>query len=332
MVKGSEEYCPACYGYWSEVQVPATSSGGWNWDRWNSDPPRKPKKKDKKPSRSEKARQRDGGAEGSAVFDLPNFPPPFKSQGQSPFTIPTTYAGANAASSPWQSGDRPQDQPGPSNTELVQAIMKAFPNQSQMPEELREVMGKTNAAVGRQLTSEMHKAAAMMGKARKTIQQVQESQRAHRLKWMQHVAESIDSWKAQLTAFETQQAQYRASIQQAESDIAAARDTIQKLNQEAAGNFHMPKEVDDMLRFGEESSTLDPGDGHLRVKLQAILQSCLEVSGEKIPEKPAEDDLQEKVAQPAPKRHRSTSPDNGNGEKSQPVVAQADAVMQQTPS
>lgn len=338
MVKGTMEFCPACFSHWTSVQVPPSgpADGGWTWQRWQDERPdqpsrrredrsntlsQRPKKdkpfkkgKGKGDKNSSKKGDGDAGSSGKGLPDLPSFPPPFANQGFTPFSAASVYASGNAASSPWMQGPAPSKPVESSNmdSELLVAIRKAYPDQSSMPDDIKEVVMKTNAQVGRQLTSEMHRAAAALGKARKALSQVQESQRAHRVRWSQHVAESIDSWKAQLTAFQCQQQNFQAQALQAQKDIQAARTTIQTLNQQAAGAVQVPQEVSELLEVTEPKDFQDPKDVQLRAKMQEILQSCVNFTVEStVPlpaaETPMEDDTSIEKGKDH-KRHRSASP------------------------
>lgn len=339
MVKGRESYCPACYGHWSVVQT--TESGGWNWDKWQSasQQPKNPKvPKPRRPSRSQSAHAgKESNAQGSGegLPEIPGFPPAFKQTGPSPFSLPaTSYSGANAAFSPWNVQERPPERPSEAagvNSELLTALRKAFPKQEDMPEELREVMNRTHANVGKQLTVELHRAAAMLGKARKSWAQIQESQRVHKARWMQHVAESIDSWRAQIQAYKVQQDNYQTSLSQAQKEIEAARATIQRLNQEAAGALCMPKEVSDMM---EASPSIQPPDQN-DLKMRAMMQAQLQEAFEAMTDAPSQQDSMlddRKTAQPQSKRHRSASPSaSQDREQTEPAppVPQPEAVAPQ---
>lgn len=334
MVKGIDEFCPMCYGHWATVQEQAgQGGGGWNWDRWNAqqtrapNPPKPPKPKRPSRSQSEKQKGKDAskgtGAEG---LELPAFPQPFQNLGPSPFGgASSSYAGANVASSPWMPADRPET--SMANAELLSAIRKAFPKQEDMPDHLREVMNRTSASVGRHLTTELHRAAATLGKARKTMTQVIEAQRVHKARWMQHVSESIDSWRAQLQAFKAQQTQFQASLSQAQKDVESARATIQRLNQEAAGTLAMPQEVSDLLETTPTCLPPNPEEAKLRAQMQEQLQAAFEVLGE-VPQG-AEGVLGDTTVPPANKRHRSSSPDReapGNGQEEVPAPVATTAV------
>eukprot|EP00438_Fugacium_kawagutii_P016535 Skav227296 [mRNA] locus=scaffold2645:50191:51324:- [translate_table: standard] len=305
MIKGHQETCPVCYGHWTAVSETSTpvQDAGWTWHRWQEaqeyqEYPKKNRKgtgrgtgKDRSATNSQKPKaNKEGKAKGKGdkgdgrkgdvsapSTGLPSFPPPFVNQSYTPFSLPSTGPGGNAAFSPWNTEYR-QDKVaeiGPQDSELLQAIRKSFPNQDQMPDEIRDAVLKTKAQVGKHLTSEMHRAAAASGKARKTVSQMQESQRNHRLRWMQHVAESIDSWKSQLSAFQVQQQQFQASIAQAMKDMHAARAQIESLNQQAAGAIEMPKEVNEMLLAEEEKEYQDANEIQMRSKMQELLQTCL---------------------------------------------------------
>ena len=69
------------------------------------------------------------------------------------------------------------------NNELLAAVAKAFPDKSQMPEELRDLVDKANLQSSKSITKDLHSATSSLGKSKKLLQEVVEAKRAHKQAW-----------------------------------------------------------------------------------------------------------------------------------------------------
>ena len=217
----------------------------------------------------------------------------------SPFpTLQTgTYAAAPAETTGAQAG-----------ADLINAIKRAFPETGTMPVELKEVVEKAEANSSKMITQELHKATANLGRAQRSVRELEEAKDRHKQQWMTHLAESLVNWKQQMTSFDEQQTHYMEQITQAKTNAEEAHVTIQKLNAKAAGKS--PQEVESVAPRTEETVVVpDLEETRLRNKLHGILAECAMKLSDKVPPpliKIGSDS--EGEDKPGAKRHRSVSP------------------------
>ena len=103
------------------------------------------------------------------------------------------------------------DTSGPS-FELAAAIRKAYPDVNHIPSEIREVLEKTDSLAGKQLTQELHRATTALGKAQRSVKELEDGREKHRLQWLSHVKDSLQMWEQQLQDYEARQQQLSAGL------------------------------------------------------------------------------------------------------------------------
>eukprot|EP00438_Fugacium_kawagutii_P028664 Skav214042 [mRNA] locus=scaffold2017:203385:213674:+ [translate_table: standard] len=284
VVSGNDEACPLCWTHWTlcadaNFVAPRRPSQSqrpvWNWSQWDNQATPQPKDRPKTPRRREGKEQREVQQPVQPAPPPPApFPMPFDFANVMPAAGPSTaYSGAHAASVPWNAPYQEPKETKESDQELLAILRKSFPDQGVLPEELREAMNRSSTSVSKSITADMHRATNSLGKARKALQQAQESQRLHRQQWLKHLEESTAAWNAQLKAYQVQQAQYEAMTQQARADFASARESIKKLNEEAAEMSLVKAEIADEPTLGPEEK-LDAQEQAMRARLQDALQQC----------------------------------------------------------
>ena len=214
------------------------------------------------------------------------------------------------------------------NTELVAALVRAYPDRDQMPKDVRDLLDRTNSQTARSITKDLHAEASNLGKAKKMLQEITEAKRAHKQAWTQHLLDSVELWNKQLQEFTQQQALLAEKESKAVRDIQAANKAIQALNLQAAEGEKTalaPAEpvqlaaLDTQVKKDQE--TLD-----LQKKLQKAFQSCLEATGAK-PKDIEEIVDSEEGEEGTRKRQRSTEPIPTPQSTTTPAVQQPDASM-----
>lgn len=331
LVKAKQQFCPNCGSWWEDVfdkdYQPSTprqvKDQGWTWNSWQENPQRRPRTPARKSSRSTSAnRKGKGGEKGkdkgkekgkekgkdksqeqvspfvNAALMVPLAPTPFPTM-QSSAT--STMHMADAAPGGTTS------QPG---AELIAAIKKAFPDASSLPLEIREALDKTEVAV----TKDLHRATSALGRAQKTLRELEEAKEKHRSQWMNHLKDALQSWQQQMQSYEDQQEAFNTAIVKAKTDLNQSHRSIQVLNAKAAGKTPPEAAPVESDGLGHPQGEEDSEEKALRKQVhQALAQCALKVS-EKLSIKEFPElvevhsgDEEEKRRQDA-KRLRSTSP------------------------
>eukprot|EP00438_Fugacium_kawagutii_P029548 Skav203394 [mRNA] locus=scaffold3093:64961:81312:- [translate_table: standard] len=264
----------------------------WEWPRAPSHSPsrhatqRQPKSRDSsqhRPKKEKKDQQmldkgKSAGKGKKGVSDTP-----FGNQGvpyaMSPFAYAMPYYGAPPAPPPWTPPDvKPSEsQASNSDKDFLAAMKTAYPDINAAPAPLREIFERTEAQASRSLTSDMHKTTTSLGKQRKELQMLTEARASHRRAWLQHLAASAKSWKAQLAEYEQTQSGYGEKIQKATEELHSLHRQLQRLNAQAAttsigGAPSMPDLTLEMSEVNEPSAAEET---HLRSHVQAIMESCV---------------------------------------------------------
>lgn len=200
-------------------------------------------------------------------------------------------------------------QPG---SDLIAAIRKAFPDVNSMPQEVREALDKSEQGVTRQVTQDLHRATASLGRAQKAVRELMESRDRHKQKWMQYLQDSLKLWNDQMTAFDAQQESFVQAIAKAKEGMNQAHHNIQVLNARAAGK-PAPEQLvtpKDELGFPPD---MDPEEKAARKKLRDLMAQCaIKACGNTKEEKTeAEAILDSDDERRENKRHRSASPVGG---------------------
>lgn len=122
--------------------------------------------------------------------------------------------------------------PAPSalDSELLAAIKRSYPDASQMPNEIKLMVEKSQSQLNKQTTRELHLATTQLGKAKKCFDELTESRGAHRKAWMGYLKECTDSLTKQQEKFNEQEKQFTELMDKAKSEMQTARKTIQALS------------------------------------------------------------------------------------------------------
>lgn len=305
--KKNAEFCGSCGKHWtfSDGQVyrrPAAKTWRW-WEEYDDKKsPRQPrslsarerKQKEKKEKAKEKAKAK--AKEGSDKDGLT--PTPF-----------SNYAG-NTFNSPWPQSS-PFAQPsqaaastGIVNQELVTALRAAYPSDSTMPSQVKDLIERAQEDDTRALTKRLHSATTQLGKAKQLHSDLVNTRRTHRANWVKHLASACSQWQEQLEAFRSKQAELQDAIARASKDVACARRQILQLNlQGQSPPPNLPPEEDEEL---EQSQ--DQEEEMLRAKLTQILQTCAESTGPINADAAVLEDLAHMETEPTRKRGRSAEP------------------------
>jgi len=126
-------------------------------------------------------------------------------------------------------------QPASSSTtalapDVIAAIRRAFPDASQMPGELKQMIDKNDQQQSRQVTKEIHNATSQLGKHKKTLQDVCEARLKHRVAWCKYIQDCTDAWTKHLAAFEEQEASLKALETKTKQEIVTCSETIKALS------------------------------------------------------------------------------------------------------
>ena len=302
MVKGKDPYCPNCGQHWTvcadgHAPAPHVPHVDWDWDA----PPRPTgaprqrtrsksagraqdgawKKKGKGAGKQQRGSNPDGKASGKGKgdhkgpgksLDEPTglgAPSPFAIYQASPLLTPWVQEGASASAETTPASASSSN----ANSELLAAVAKAFPDKSQMPEELRDLVEKANLQSSKSITKDLHSATSSLGKSKKLLQEVVEAKKAHKQAWTRHLSESLELWQKQLQDFTQQQAMLAEKENKAIRDIQLANKSIQNLNLQAAGT-EGPMNVSTLEPAPPANPDLSTQKDKEMIDLQKKLQKC----------------------------------------------------------
>lgn len=130
-----------------------------------------------------------------------------------------------------------------------------------MPESLREILERNDQERDRMHIKALHIATTALGKAKRTLGEVVDARRAHRMAWTKHLTESVKLWERQLAEFRSQQAIYQEQAATATEEISKAKKTIHNLN---AGKGDVAISDDEQV---EPETTADQEEEQLRQQL-----------------------------------------------------------------
>lgn len=281
-------------------------------DWWTQNPqnrqeerPRSGTPKERRPRPKSKGRNQDGanpqpgppgGQKGQGGEALPSFPwipgtgtkgapgfNPFAAISPSPFSHPggKGYHAAFGMPPPWtpvESGaasstsNMPQE-----HRDLLAAVKSSFPDLHKMPPAIREALDKTSASSSKQLTTDLHKAATALGRARKNVQELQVAKLKHRSLWAAHLQEALNAWQQQIQSYNAQQEDYAQKLCKAQADLQAANDWIQELNVQAKALDVKPLEESEELNILQEPTDLQPE--RIQEQLKMKLEECVRLTG-----------------------------------------------------
>lgn len=207
--------------------------------------------------------------------------------------------------------------------EWAEALRKAYPDPSTMPEETKKLVEKTEKDYGRRGIKNLHQASTYLGKVKEHLGDVTDKRRAHRSLWMKHLAHGIQVWESQLEDYRKHQANLAEQAAKARCEISATSRMIQQLSCTAGGATAasavlaaaQPPTVNvDAEDTVEE--TVDKDEETLRQQLQNVLRSCAGSLGLEIATKKTEEPSQMEMTKPEEvdppnKRPRSMEPFGG---------------------
>ena len=322
LIKAKQQYCPSCGGWWGDVndttyqKRPSQVQQDWQWNEWEETTPRQ--RNARKRSNSTRSKGRGKGKSKDKGKEKPtegSQPSPFATM-----PLPEVPAGPFAPTNLHLALPEPA---ASGSNELLSAIRRAFPDTQSMPTEIKEALERSEGQVSKQLTSELHRATSSMGKAQRTLKELMDAKERHRLQWLQHLGESLKSWRLQLDSYDAKQSEFADSITKARKDMEASHVMIQTLNARAAGKpvpAHLETSVP--ADTAEDLSHIqDPEERALRKSLHGLLAECatkMEVKEEETKTKDNKSELvmssgdEGAAGEKGPqKRQRSKSPGNG---------------------
>jgi len=206
------------------------------------------------------------------------------------------------------------------NQEWVDALRRAYPDPSLMPEETRILVEKAEKDYGRKGIKNLHQASTYLGKVKDHLSEDTDHRRAHRALWMKHMAAGVQIWEQQLEDYRKHQAFLTEQAGKARSEITATSRIIQQLSHAAGGASApaTPPAVPTVETEDQPEETADKEEEAMRQSLQAVLRNCasslgLDIEPQKVEEIP--DDSSPTGDKP-PKRQRSLEPFGGVGKAS----------------
>eukprot|EP00438_Fugacium_kawagutii_P008109 Skav222130 [mRNA] locus=scaffold1181:829571:832257:+ [translate_table: standard] len=247
------DYCAKCGKHWQSTAPPRQQEDPkrrpskppkkpqtqhWDWKQQADHAPEQGKPKRRPRSKHPKEQKEKKGKEG-----YPSDKPPDQGGGAlSPFGYPGPGSSngpppwATQENSPFQ-GLTPPLSPSPSlaatsiNVELMTALRKEYKGKEEtMPESVREILERSEQEKDRLHIKSLHVATTALGKAKRSLGEVAEARRSHRMAWTKHLSESVQLWEKQLADFRKQQAAYQEQATAATDEVNKAKKTIHNLN------------------------------------------------------------------------------------------------------
>ena len=256
----------------------------WTWNAWEDTTaprPRTPRQRSSSAKRHGKGRGKEKGqtkTKDKSAGEGHGQPSPFLSAAPNlTAPIPPSPFPAIQLTQPIVAAS---DVPAGPGADLIAAIRRAYPDSTAMPSEVRDALDRSELVVNKQVTQDLHRATASLGRAQRAVRELEESRERHRQLWYQHLQESLKMWKDQMDGFDTQQEEYHTAIQKAKADMNQAHHNIQTLNARAAGKPPpepvMEVKPEDQAAPGDP----DPEERALRKQLHNLVAQCaLKVCG-----------------------------------------------------
>ena len=207
--------------------------------------------------------------------------------------------------------------------EWAEALRKAYPDPSTMPEETKKLVDKTDKEYGRRGIKNLHQASTYLGKVKEHLGDVTDKRRAHRSLWMKHLAQGIQVWEQQLEEYRKHQANLAEQAAKARSEITATSRIIQQLSYTAGGatasSAAMAAAQPPIVTIDAEETVEDSVDKEeetMRLQLQSVLRNCagslgLEIDAKKTEESDQMEGTKPEEVDPPNKRPRSMEPFGG---------------------
>ncbi len=331
LIKHTQLYCPNCGYWWEDVadrnyvhqaRNAQAWDQSWAWDAWEdatASRPRTPRQRSSSNKRHGKGKGKEKGqskGKDKHAVEANTQPSPFLSAVPNLATpVPPTPFPAIQLTQPIAA--TPDVPVGP-GADLIAAIRRAYPDSAAMPSEVREALDRSELVVNKQVTQDLHRATAGLGRAQKAVRELEESRERHRQLWYQHLQESLKMWKDQMDGFDTQQGQYHQAIQKAKADMDQAHHNIQTLNARAAGKPAPDPIAEVKTEDPGPPGDPDPEERAMRKTLHNLVAQCaLKVCGKATTPQDKEHEQEtimvesEDETRGGAKRHRSISPSGG---------------------
>ena len=205
---------------------------------------------------------KDGHANSKPHYNLPSAPQPWIVEGDG-----TALAASSAA------------QTLNTNSEVISALKKMFPDPAQMPAELRTAVEKTEAQTSRQVTRDLHNATSQLGRAKKSLAEAKEARGQHRKAWFTYLVECANTWKEQQKVYSDHEQLLKAQEEKARLEIVHITGQIQQLTHKNVAESGLEVSAPSALPMipPETAETVeeDLEEKQLRVAAETALTSCL---------------------------------------------------------
>lgn len=183
-------------------------------------------KRIRKATRQEDARGQDAGVPTFQAY-------PSSSQGKLQLflqrlhhLIGPSYASQSTATTPWPSLESAKaTEVDAAQQDLVIAVKKQWPDPATTPSDVKAGVEKCNTVTKKQITKDLHRETGNVDRPRRAISELQQAKDNHGHAWMRHIEKAAEAWKAQITAYQTQQRESVAeSKAQPPGDSRSVRD------------------------------------------------------------------------------------------------------------
>ena len=204
----------------------------------------------------------------------------------------------------------PQPAHALANAEIIETIRRSYPDPSQAPPEIREMIDKWEKTEGKRWVSDMKQQTSKAARAKTALSELKEAQEQHKDAWLAHLQTSASSWKDQMASYQKQQAHFGSLVAQAKQDLKEANTTIAMLNDQQSHEEEVAK-TEEEPADGPSHQPVDKAAkaDQLRTNIGKLLQECVDLTSEDVVD--LMDDT-ENTGGPK-KRARSVDPDAGHG-------------------
>ena len=80
------------------------------------------------------------------------------------------------------------------NQETVAALRKAYPEEESRPEDVAELIERTEKDLAKSITTNIHASTRAVSRAQKTLAEAMEAKKKHRTAWMEYLKEGLKAW------------------------------------------------------------------------------------------------------------------------------------------
>ena len=289
------EECAVCYAHWTSGTEHPTQPkveqrwAAYDWDEW-SDHSRSSSRSSTRYQQGPKLKSKGAHAKGSAKQQGKGKKgKKGKKQGKGE-EQPSPFQADSTGFASWSSMDASTFTPSSSLTpnpfatasssslvaekqEWLDALRKAYPDPTAMPEDTKRLVEKTEREYGKRGIKNLHQASTYLGKVKDHLAEVTDKRRAHRSLWMKHLASGIRTWEQQLEEYRKHQASLAEQAAKARTEISAASRLIQQLSHTAGGTA-APAPIPNVEVEEQAEDAVDKEEDSLRNQLQAVLRNC----------------------------------------------------------